>query len=135
MLLILVLANFMMIDTAIPHNHPEWPRMTARSVLWGDVDREIASYAERQQSGNIRLLDLPALRLALANGAVRPGPRDLPEPVIDPAFAKRAAAEAISDGVVLMFIDRRRIVNLDETISLTPESRVQYLHLFAQRGL
>lgn len=124
-----------MFDYPITSSLCDWPRVTARSILEHDVDREISAYRERERSGNVVWMDLPSLRDAIAGGAVRCGPRDLPVPVIDSTFAHRAAAEAIADGVVIMFIDGRRVSDLDEALSIDPESRVRYLRIFAQRGL
>jgi hypothetical protein len=124
-----------MFDRQIPSTLPAWPRVTARSILAHDVDREISAYLERQQSGNALWLDLPRLREAIACGSVRHGPRDLPIPSVDASFARRAAAEAIADGIVIMFVDGRRVSDLDEALTVDTESRVRYLRILAQRGL
>lgn len=124
-----------MFDRPIPSTLPAWPRVTARSILEHDVDREISAYHDRQQSGNALWLDLPRLRDAIASGTVRHGPRDLPVPAVDPAFARRAAAEAIADGIVIMIVDGRRVSDLDAALTIDTESRVRYLRILAQRGL
>lgn len=124
-----------MFDELIPTTLPAWPQVTARTILEHHVDREITAYHARQASGNTLWLSLPSLQNAIAGGSVRLGPRDLPVPVIDPAFARRAAAEAIADGVVIMFINGRRVSDLDEVLMIDAESRVRYVRILAQRGL
>lgn len=99
------------------------------------MTRELEAYRARRQTGDVVWLDLPSMRAALAAGAARPCPPDLPVPEITPAFAHRAAAEALADGVVLMFIDGIRISEPEQTVNLRPDSRVRYLRLHAQRGI
>ena len=122
-------------DHPIPSNLPGWPRPKVRTLLEHDVGREFEAYRNRQQTGNILWLDVPSLRTAIAAGSVRPSARDLPMPEITESFAYRAAAEALADGVVLMFIDGVRVSDPDATVNLHAESRVRYLRLHAQRGI
>ena len=100
-----------------------------------DVNRELEAYRQRQRTGNILWLDLPSLRAALASGTARPCAPDLPVPEITPAFAHRAATEALADGVVLMFIDGVRVSDIDKAVNLHAESRFRYIRLHAQRGI
>jgi len=122
-------------ERPIPNSLHGWPQLTARAILDDDVNREVEAYRLRQRTGNVLWLDLPSLRSALASGAARPSPRDLPVPEIDPAFARRAAAEALADGIVLMFIDGIRISDPDQPVTVRPDSRVRYLRLHSQRGI
>lgn len=122
-------------DRPIPTSLSGWPHLTARAILEDDVNREVEAYRKRQQTGNVLWLDLPSLRAALASGTARPSPRELPVPEIDPAFARRAAAEALADGIVLMFIDGIRISDPDQAVTVRPDSRVRYLRLHSQRGV
>lgn len=127
--------HFTMLCRTIPADLPNWPQVKARVIIERDVDLEIEAYRKRQGSGNVLWLDLPSLRAALASCEARPGSRDLPGPDIDPAFARRAAAEALADGVVLMFVDGVRITEPEQPVTLRDDSSVRYLRLHAQRGI
>lgn len=123
-----------MIDGPIPTDLPDWPNITARDLLHFDVDRELAAYRERQNPAELLLLDVEILAKAVSQGQVAFGKRDLPVPEIDETIARRAASEAVTDGVVLMFIDDAPVRDLDSTHGVTSESRVRYLRLHAQTG-
>ena len=123
-----------MTDGPIPTDLPDWPNITARDLLHCDVDHELAAYQERQNPAELLLLDVETLAEAVSQGQVAFGKRDLPAPEIDDTIARRAASEAVTDGVVLMFIDDAPVRDLDSTHRVTSESRVRYLRLHAQTG-
>jgi len=114
---------------------PGWPVLTAGAILRDNLEAEVRCYHRGQQSGEFVWLDLPELREAVKGGEVRFGSRDLPPPKVELAVASRAAAEAVKDGAVLMFVDDHLIKDLDETVEVSDESRVRFLRIFAQRGM
>ena len=124
----------------LDHHHRPWDSrfLSPLGKLGGGDQRGQLSLGDHAAVLAIEVLvwlDLPRLREALAEGEVRFGARDLPVPPIDPGVARRAAAEAVADGVVLMFIDSRPVSDLDERWQVAEDSRVRYVRVSAQRGL
>lgn len=123
-------------DPLVSHDVPGWPACRLAELVSHAVRAGIAAYRRRGLGGPAAAWpDLPALDVALAAGAVRFGPRDLPPPEIDEAAAVRAALEAVRDGLVFVFVDGVRRRDPDEVLALTPESRVRYVKLAALRGI
>jgi len=122
-------------DLLIPQTLPDWPASKAEDLIRYSVDAELSAYHQRHRATAPPLwLDLPSLRKALDRGKVYFGNPDVPLPEIDEAFAWRAASEAFQDGIVLMFVDGKRIGLLHEILTLTPVSTVRYIKLSALSG-
>jgi hypothetical protein len=119
----------------IPTTLTDWPHSKASDIIRESVLSEIAAYRARQPVNPAPIwLDLPQLSKMLDAGTVRFGALDLPVPEVDEDLAIRSANEAFVDQIILMFVDGRRITELDEVIDLTPDSLVRYLKLTALRG-
>lgn len=118
------------IEHPIPRSLPDWPNSSGRAILEHSLKHELDAY-RRRQSADARLwLDLPALKQALDSGTVGFGQRDSSPPPIDECFALRAAIEAVRDGIVMMFVDQQRILELD----LSPEIAAGLTSHFDKRG-
>lgn len=122
-------------DLPVSQTLPNWPSSKAEELIRHSVEAELSAYHQRHRAAAHAIwLDLPSLRKALEMGKVHFGNPDVPLPEIDAAFARRAACEAFQDGIVLMFVDGKRIGRLDEILTLTPVSTVRYIKLSALSG-
>ncbi len=127
-----MLRKSFMNERSIPYDLPGWPNVTVRAILKISVEAELSGYRERQR---FLWLDLPALRESLEAGKASFDPGDLQPPFISLPKACRAAAGALKDGAVLMFVDDELVTDPDQLVELRRGSHVRYLRLFAQRGM
>lgn len=98
--------------------------VTVASLLQRLVAVEIGHAVQRQQQRrSILPLTLEELEAQLNVG--RAGVTDHPKAKrIDPARAKQVITDAFADGLILLFVDEQRCTRLDESVEVTPETRV-----------
>lgn len=112
-----------------------WPQPLARDVIREQVQNEVAAYMGRQRDkGALQLLDPLEMERCIMAGKVKfGGDDDLPS-AVDLPEALRAVEEAFLDGVVLMFLDGKKVLRLDEPLIFSEGSEVRYVRLAAFRG-
>lgn len=120
---------------SIPASIEGWPRLKASVLLEHGVREELIAYRERQNANaGFIFLEEEALAHALQTGAVSFGESGTAATEIQETIILRNAREAFIDGVILMFVDGRRVRSLDDHLNLSMESKVRYLRLYAIRG-
>jgi len=99
-------------------------QVTVASLLARLTTAEMANSAQRQQfRRSILPLSLEALERQLQAG--RAGVADLPKlRRIDPSRAIQVVTDAFVDGLILLFVDERRCMRLNEALDVKPETRV-----------
>jgi hypothetical protein len=109
--------------------------MLARDLIRKSVLDEIAkAKAHTLAQASVVWLTEDELELALASGRANFGLAEEDSPPPDESFAVRTAFEAFGDGLVLMFVDGRRISDLDESLDISDDSDIRFQRLSAQRG-
>ncbi|MBN8460340.1 MAG: hypothetical protein J0M04_21125 [Verrucomicrobia bacterium] len=109
--------------------------MTLRQFIEAAVAAEVAAYRGRQRAKHrFNWLSLPTLEARLAEGNASFGRQPTP-PVIDQEVAIQAALDAVSDGVVLVSVDGRPVLDPDLEIPAELQSTVRFIKLVSQRGL
>ena len=100
---------------------------TVRELLHRLVHAEVAQASERQlKRRSILPLTLEELDRMLLEG--RAGSADLPIPrLMEPNQAVQVVYDAFTDGLILIFVDERRCMLLDEAIEANAETRVMIL--------
>ena len=100
---------------------------TVRELLHRLVHAEVAQASERQlKRRSILPFTLEELEQILLEG--RAGSADLPAPrMMGPNRAAQVVYDAFIDGLILLFVDERRCMRLDEAITAGPETRVMIL--------
>lgn len=93
------------------------------------------SLASRRQRQRRSILPVGLQELDEQLQAGRAGVADLPSPKrIDPAKAIQVVTDAFTDGLILLFVDERRCMRLDEPVEISPETRVLILRLTMLTG-
>lgn len=97
---------------------------TVRELLHRLVLAEIRHASERRLH-RYAILQIPLEELEQSLGKGRAGSADLPAlRKIDPDRAFEVVLDAFTDGLILLFIDERRCMHLDETVQATAETKV-----------
>ncbi|MFC4638150.1 hypothetical protein [Deinococcus hohokamensis] len=116
-----------------PIELPDEPH-TLRSLLTRLVHQEVQAYQERQASvGLLRVLTQCELQDAAVTGRVSVAPQERSGSVT-PEEATRTALTAFGDGLYYVFVDERQITELDEPVTLRPDSTLLLLRLTALAG-
>jgi hypothetical protein len=111
-------------DVAVPNLRLPASRLAAREILRRRVAAEVARYNAGVATGSL-------LIPASAPKRMLNGPRPAPHPgrllAVEPQLA--LAAAAIEKGRVLMLLDGRQVVDLDEEFDLTDASEARFVQL------
>ena len=112
-----------------------WPKPLARDVIGEQVRSEVAAYLKRQRDKSVlQLLDPEEIERCLSAGKVKFGGGENLLSSVDLTGAVRAVEEAFVDGVVLMFLDGKKVLLLDERLDCAEASEVRYVRLASFRG-
>ena len=117
---------------------PEWAApgasVTLRDLITRIVREEVHNFQQRRSERRF-LHSLTAQQIADAagRGKVDMGGRE-EEPDADPEQAVAVALLAFEDGLYYVFVDDEHRLDLDETVSLSSDSRVTFLRLVALAG-
>lgn len=110
------------------------PTMTLRSLLSEIVRAEVAAFQARQsQRRLIQILSPAQIRLGLKQGKIESGGSELNQDV-NVETAVETALQAFEDGLYFVFLDDQQQENLDDAISLQPNSQLLFLRLVALVG-
>lgn len=103
--------------------------LTLRDVLAHVVRHEVKRFRERQEANRLdRVLSARQIEQGEAKGAIRPEGRDVDQPV-DDGEAVATAWQAFEDGLYLVIIDGEEYRQLDQPVSLGPDSRLTFVRL------
>lgn len=103
--------------------------VTLRDLLTQIVRREVANFEDRQQQHClIQVLSSTQISLGVEQGKVDLGGRDL-EQEIDVEAAIATALQAFTDGSYFVFLDEQQQGNLDDVVTLQPDSHLLFLRL------
>lgn len=107
---------------------------TLRSLLSEIVRAEVAAFQARQsQRRLIQILSPAQIRLGLEQGKIESGGSELNQDV-NAETAVETALQAFEDGLYFVFLDDQQQENLDDAISLQPNSQLLFLRLVALVG-
>lgn len=140
------MATAVLVEAAVPGRrqagtaeHPLQLDLTAgtlplRALVEAVVRAEVAAFGERARMRSVlNVLTERGLSERLATGAVRHGESEATTDVdIDEAVA--AALEAHGDGIFKVLVDDEPVDELDELVTLRPDSRLLFLRLVALAG-
>jgi hypothetical protein len=119
---------------------PEWQmpladgRLTLRAFLAQVVEAEVEAFRTRQQERRfVRALSAKDIEAGLMKGKVDAGGRE-DNTDVDTQEAIRTAIQAFEDGLFYVFIGETQYTELDEPISVVPDSRVTFIRLVALAG-
>ncbi len=103
--------------------------VTLRNLLTQIVRSEVTSFEERQRQRRLfQVLTPKQISLDLEQGKVDLGGSDLAQAVdVDQAIA--AALQAFADGLYFVFLDDQQQENLDDLVTLRPDSQLMFLRL------
>lgn len=116
-----------------PIDLPDGPH-TLTGLLTHLVEHEVAAYRERQDSvGVLRVLTERELQDAAQTGRVTVAPQERGGDVNTPD-AVRTALTAFRDGLYYVFIDERQVTELDDPVTIRPDSTLLIVRLTALAG-
>ena len=116
-----------------PVELPDGPH-TLRGLLTHLVEVEVAAYQERQGGvGLLRVLTDPELQDAASTGRISVAPQERGG-TVSAQNAARTALTAFGDGLYYVFVDERQLMELDEPVTLHPDSTLLLLRLTALAG-
>ncbi|MBD1909121.1 MULTISPECIES: hypothetical protein [unclassified Leptolyngbya] len=103
--------------------------ITLRDLLTQIVRSEVAGFQDRQQQRRlIQVLSPAQISLGVEQGKVDLGGSDLAQEVdVDEAIA--TALQAFTDGLYFVFLDEQQQGNLDDVVTLQPNSQLLFLRL------
>ncbi|MBD2092288.1 hypothetical protein H6F67_20785 [Microcoleus sp. FACHB-1515] len=108
--------------------------LTLRNLLTQIVCAEVAEFEARQRQRRLLQMLTPAeIRLGVEQGKIDLGGSDLAQEV-DIEQAIDTALQAFEDGLYFVFIDDEQQENLDEFVTLQPNSQLLFLRLVALVG-
>lgn len=103
--------------------------LTLRDLLTQIVLAEVTGFAARQsQRRLIQILSPTQIHSGVEQGKVDSGGSDL-EQVVDPGQAVETALQAFTDGLYFVFSDEQQQENLDNVVTLQPDSQLLFLRL------
>jgi len=105
-------------------------------LLEAVVRAEVAAFADRARLRSVlSVLTERSLADGLSAGAVRHGESEAARDAdVDPDQAVAAALEAHQDGIFKVFIDDEPVDDLDQVVTIRPDSRLMFLRLVALAG-
>jgi hypothetical protein len=107
---------------------------TLRELLEVLVRHELSEYEQRREANRtLRILTPTDLIRGVETGSYARERRAVPKaPTVEEAHAR--AVEALGDGLYFVFLDDRRIEDLDLPLEISPESRLRLVRLVALAG-
>lgn len=103
--------------------------VTLRNLLTQIVCSEIANFEDRQRQRRfIQVLSPTQISLGVEQGKVDLGGSDL-EQKVDADEAIATALQAFTDGLYFVFLDEQQQENLDDVVTLQPNSQLLFLRL------
>jgi len=109
-------------------------RTTLRELITHVVLEEVEMFRDRQADRRFtRVLTRRQVEEGAQAGKVDPAERDLKQEV-EPEAAVAAALTAFTDGLYYVFIDAVQHEDLDQTLTIAPDSQVTFLRLVALSG-
>ncbi len=132
------------IEGKLPGNRrplfPEWQmpladgRLTLRAFLAQVVEAEVESFRSRQEERRfVRALTTKDIEAGLMKGKVDAGGRD-DKTEVNTQEAICTAIQAFEDGLYYVFVGEAQYTELDEPITIAPDSRVTFIRLVALAG-
>ena len=116
-----------------PVELPDGPH-TLRGLLTYLVETEVAAYQKRQDTvGLLHILTEPELQDGAVTGRISVAPQERGGSV-NAEEAARTALTAFGDGLYYVFVDERQLMELDEPVTLRPDSTLLLLRLTALAG-
>ena len=108
--------------------------VTLRDLLTQIVRSEVANFKDRQRQRRLLQVLSPAqISLGVEQGKVDLGGSDLAQEVdVDEAIA--TALQAFTDGLYFVFLDEQQQGNLDDVVTLQPDSQLLFLRLVPLAG-
>lgn len=108
--------------------------LTLRNLLTQIVRAEVAGFEARQRQRRlIQVLSPAQISLGVEQGKVDLGGSDLDQEV-DLERSIETALQAFTDGLYFVFLDDQQQENLDEIVTLKPNSQLLFLRLVALVG-
>lgn len=103
--------------------------VTLRDLLTQIVRSEVANFQDRQRQRRLLQVLSPAqISLGIEQGKVELGGSDLEQKVdVDEAIA--TALQAFTDGLYFVFLNEQQQENLDDVVTLHPDSQLLFLRL------
>ena len=103
--------------------------VTLGDLLAHIVRSEVTNFVNRQRQRRlIQVLSPTQISLGVEQGKVDLGGRDLEQEVdVDEAIA--IALQAFTDGLYFVFLDEQQQENLDDVVTLQPDSQLLFLRL------
>lgn len=103
--------------------------VTLRDLLTQVVRSEVANFEDRQRQRRfIQVLSPAQISLGVEQGKVDLGGSDLDQAVeVDAAI--ETALQAFTDGLYFVFLDEQQQGNLDDVVTLRPDSQLLFLRL------
>ncbi len=112
---------------------PPAATLTLRGVLTSVVQEQVRAYQDRQAANMLlRILSPEEINQGRAMGKVEMG--DHAAQPVDPQQAIDTALLGFTDGLYFVFIDDRQIEQLDQAVTLNPDSRLKFIRLVALAG-
>ncbi len=103
--------------------------LTLRDLLTQIVCAEVAGFEARQRQGRLmQVVSLGQISLGVEQGKVDLGNRDL-EQAVDLERAIEVALQAFTDGLYFVFLNEQQQENLEDVMSLQPDSQLLFLRL------
>lgn len=103
--------------------------LTLRDLLTQIVLAEVTGFAARQSQRRLmQVLSPTQIQSGVEQGKVDSGGSDL-EQVVDPERAVETALQAFTDGLYFVFSDDQQQENLDNVVTLHPDSQLLFLRL------
>lgn len=103
--------------------------ITLRNLLTQIVRSEVANFEDRQRQRRlVQVLSPTHINLGVEQGKVDLGGRDLEQAVgVDAAI--ETALQAFTDGLYFVFLDEQQQGNLEDVVTLQPNSQLLFLRL------
>lgn len=103
--------------------------ITLRNLLAQIVRSEVANFEDRQRQRRlVQVLSPTHINLGVEQGKVDLGGRDL-EQAVDVDAAIETALQAFTDGLYFVFLDEQQQGNLEDVVTLQPNSQLLFLRL------
>lgn len=109
--------------------------MALRDLITRIVHEEVAAFQARQEAGRLlHVLTEQDIMRGLMKGKIDSGGRDATDQEVNVEEAVGTALLAFEDGLYYVFVDDEQQTDLEQEVSLRPESRVTFLRLVALAG-
>jgi hypothetical protein len=104
--------------------------LTLQDFLTRVVLQEVEAFKNRQEERKlVRVLSKEEIEAGVAKGKIDAGGLEREVQEVDPVAAVENALVAFKDGFYYVFVDEKQALNLEEMITLEPNSHVLFLRL------